>query len=68
MAESIHSITVVLEENVRVEDAERILDALRMVRGVISAEGNIADSTTHMAESRARTDLHPTAGIHRRGR
>ena len=58
MTDRIHSITVVLEQNVRVDDAERILDALRMVRGVISAEGNVADLDSHMAESRARTDLH----------
>lgn len=58
MTDRIHSITVVLEENLRVDDAERILDALRMVRGVISADGNIADPDSHMAEVRARTDLH----------
>ena len=58
MSESIHSITVVLKEDVGTDDAKRILDALRMVRGVISADGNVADSVTHMAESRARTDLH----------
>ncbi len=57
MTDRIHSITVVLEENIRVDDAERILDALRMVKGVISADGNIADSESYMAESRARTEL-----------
>jgi len=57
MTDRIHSITLVLEENVRVDDAEYILNACRMLKGVISADGNIADFDSHMAESRARTDM-----------
>jgi len=58
MTDCIHSITVVLKENVRVDDAESILNAIRMVKGVISAKGNVADIDSHMAESRARVAIH----------
>jgi len=58
MTDRIHSINVVLEENTRVDDAEYILNAIRMIKGVIAADGNVADFESHMAESRARIDLH----------
>jgi len=58
MTDRIHSVTVVLDRNIRVDDAEHILNAIRMIKHVISAEGNVADLDSHMAESRARTDLH----------
>lgn len=58
MTDRIHSINVVLKENTRVDDAEYILNAIRMIKGVIAADGNVADLESHMAESRARIDLH----------
>ena len=57
MTDRIHSVTVVFKENMRVDDAEATLNAIRMIKGVISVEGNVADATSHMAESRARMDL-----------
>lgn len=57
MTDRIHSITLVLDENVRVDDAEYLLNACRMLKGVISADGNIAEFDSHMAETRARMDM-----------
>jgi len=44
---------VVLAEDVREDDAEGILNAIRMIRGVASAEPIIADLDIHIAQSRA---------------
>lgn len=62
MTDRIHSITVVLEHDMRDDDIEPLLDAIRMLRHVQSVTPNVADYTSHMAEQRAleawRTKLH----------
>ena len=57
MSEQINTITVVLEKETRDDDCESILTAIRMVKGVLSAEPNIADSLDYMAEERAKREL-----------
>ena len=57
MTDRIHSINVVLEKDIRVDDAERILEAICMIKGVLTAEGNISDFETHMATARAKSEL-----------
>lgn len=44
---------VTLAENVHVEDAEAVINALRMVRGVVSVEPVVADTATHIGQMRA---------------
>ena len=48
---------VVLEKDIRSDDAEYTLNALRMVRGVSSVEPIVSGIEVHIAEQRARTDL-----------
>ena len=48
---------VTLEDDVREDDAESILTALRMVRGVINVQPIIADSMLAIARSRAEHEL-----------
>jgi hypothetical protein len=43
---------VVLEEDIRVDDAQEILTALRMVRGVAAVEPVISSFEVHVAKSR----------------
>jgi len=57
MTDRYHSLTVVLEENTREDDAEMLINAIRMLHGVIAVSGNVVDSTLFTAESRARTEL-----------
>lgn len=57
MSNRINTITVVLEKETREDDCERILEAIRMVRGVLSVEADVADSTDFMAIERARREL-----------
>lgn len=57
MTDRLNTITVVLEKEMRDDDAEAILAAIRQIRGVLDAKGNVSDMTEWMAESRARREL-----------
>ena len=48
---------VTLEQDVREDDAEAIINALRMVRGVGSVEPIVSDHRNHIGEKRARLDM-----------
>ncbi len=52
-----NALTVVLEQDIRDDDAERLLDAIRMLRGVAGVSGNVASIESHVAEMRARMEL-----------
>jgi len=49
--------TVTLLEPVRSDDAERIIDAIRMVKGVADVVPVVATPEAYWARSRARSDL-----------
>lgn len=57
MSDRYNAIIVVLEKDIRSDDAESTLAAIRMIRGVSSVTGNIVDLGSHIAEQRARSDL-----------
>jgi hypothetical protein len=58
MTDRFHSLIVVLEKDIREDDAQNIMAAIQMVKGVLSVEGLVADPTSLMAYTRARMDLH----------
>ncbi len=53
MTDHYHSLTVVLEENIRDDNADALINAIMMLKGVCSVAGNVADVTSYMAEARA---------------
>lgn len=57
MTDRVHSFIVILENDMREDDAEHTLNALRMVKGVIKVEPVISGPEEHMAYARARFDL-----------
>lgn len=57
MTERFNALTVVLEEDLRADDAEALIAAIGQLRGVLSVSGNVADITTHTAQERARHEL-----------
>ncbi|HDZ15334.1 MAG TPA: hypothetical protein ENH60_10620 [Pricia sp.] len=57
MTDRYHSIAVVLNENIREDDAEYILNAIKMIKGVLSVKPYISDLDSHMAEERASRKL-----------
>jgi hypothetical protein len=44
---------VVLERDIREDDAEHVINALRMTKGVLIVEPIVTDTELHIAESRA---------------
>lgn len=48
---------VTLAENVRDDDAQDIIGAIRMVKGVLAVDPVVADPLGAIAENRARSDL-----------
>ena len=57
MTDRYHSLTVVLEKDVRTDDAEPIINAIRMVKGVLSVSGKVSNIESHVAQERARFEL-----------
>ncbi|MHD0644975.1 hypothetical protein ACYPKM_05070 [Pseudomonas aeruginosa] len=54
MTDRIHSFTVVLDHDIREDDAQAIANAILQLRGVIEVKGNVTDPGQLVAESRAR--------------
>ena len=57
MTDRINSFIVVLESDIRDDDAQPTIDAIRQIRGVLSVEPNVSDAMAFIAESRARREL-----------
>ena len=57
MTDRYHTLTVVLERDMRDDDAEPLIAAIRQMRGVLKVSGVVADPAAHMAEERARREL-----------
>lgn len=57
MTDRIHTLTVVLTNDTRIDDCEPLIAAIRQLRGVVSVETHVADHISHMARERARREL-----------
>jgi inosine-uridine nucleoside N-ribohydrolase len=57
MTDKYHSLTVVLDHDMRDDDAQSIILAIGMIRGVTSVDGAVADHVSHMAVERAKREL-----------
>jgi hypothetical protein len=57
MTDKYYALTVVLEKDIRKDDAEQIINAIRMIKYVLDVKGNVSNPDTWMAESRARREL-----------
>jgi hypothetical protein len=57
MTDRFNSLTVVLAVDTRDDDAKGIIDAIKLLRGVIAVEGNVVNSESFTANARARHEL-----------
>lgn len=57
MTDRFNSLTVVLEADIREDDAQVLLSAISQLRGVLSVSGNVSDLGAHVALMRARHEL-----------
>ena len=57
MTDRYNAIVVVLRNDTRDDDAESILNAIRMIQGVLSVTPRVSSIDSHIAYDRARSDL-----------
>ena len=57
MTDRIHSLTVVLEKDMREDECEKLICAIMMLRGVLDVTTHIVDANSYMAETRAKSEL-----------
>ena len=57
MTARINSFTVILEKDMREDDAEALKSALSMMKGVLSVEKNISDILGTVSYSRAKHEI-----------
>jgi len=57
MTDRFNGLLVTLENDIREDDAEAIILAIRQLCGVIGCKGNVVDIQEHLAETRIRHEL-----------
>lgn len=57
MTDRYYALTVILDKDRRDDDCQKIIEAIKMVKGVLDVKGNISNPGTWMAEERARHEL-----------
>lgn len=57
MSDRYNYLTVILEQDLKDEDAEPLMEAIKQFRGVLNVAMNISDSTAWLAEERAKHEL-----------
>lgn len=57
MTDRFSTLTVVLEHDIREDDAKVLIDAIRQLRGVADVKGNVSSHAEYMAMTRLRFEL-----------
>ena len=57
MTDTTRILTVVLEEQTRTDDVSAVVDAIRMIKGVMDVDINVSDQQEYLAVSAARHAL-----------
>ncbi len=56
MTDRIAGLTVVLETDIREDDAQPLIDAIAQLRGVLRVDRRVSDTDLHVAETRVREE------------
>lgn len=57
MTDRVKGFTVTLAEDIRIDDVEEILNAVRMIKGIAHVEPSITTSEDHMNRQRIKNEL-----------
>lgn len=57
MTDRVNGFFVTLKDDMRIDDAESIIHALSMVKGVAAVSPNVSDPEDHIARVRVRQEL-----------
>ena len=57
MTDRLNGVTITFEKDIRDDDAEAIINAMKMIKGVIHVEPHIVTTDDHMATTRANIEF-----------
>lgn len=57
MTDRVNRLYVALERDIREDDVEALVDAIRMMRGVMGVETHVTDEADWVADERARREV-----------
>lgn len=57
MTDRFNSLFVVLTKDIREDDAETLINAIKMIKGVLSVTPRVADPSDQIAYERARVEI-----------
>lgn len=57
MTNRYNAVVVSFERDIRDDDAESIINAIRMIKGVVNVDPNVSDINMHVAETRAKIEI-----------
>lgn len=57
MTDRYNALTVVLDRDIREDDAEQLINAIRMLRGVLTVDPHVANIGDHVASMRVKREL-----------
>lgn len=57
MTDRIKGLTIVLEDNIRDDDCDRITEAIEMVKGVVSVTRHVEDADHYMAKEQVKREI-----------
>ncbi len=57
MSDRINNLTVVLESDIRTDDADELIGAIRLLQGVVAVGGNVADPQDYVVKERIKREI-----------
>lgn len=57
MTDRYNALTIILESDIRDDDAQPLIEAIKQLRGVLSVEPHLATPEEAIAEARVRSEL-----------
>jgi predicted proteasome-type protease len=57
MTDRYNALTVVLDRDIREDDAELLINAIRMLRGVLAVDPHVSNVQDHVAAARVKREL-----------
>ena len=58
MTDRINALVVTLDHDIREDDVEAVVQAIRMIKCVLRVDTNVSNIDTHVAYERARLHMH----------
>lgn len=57
MSDRTNALLVVLDHDIRVDDVQSIIAAIRLIKNVVDVKANVVDANSHVAYARVKSEL-----------